>query len=148
MIKAALKSVKKLCPSSKKKRLPITIWLLRPMVSLLLASTRFFDRVIAAMMVVAFFGLLRAGEICSRKGFYEGLLWSQVYFDPDGEYVKIHLPSSKGDIFREGCTITLWRIGGHFCPVAHMMFLHSLRSNSGFESVFVFPTATGSAVYY
>lgn len=102
---------KKRGPKKRPPRLPITIPVLSAMISRL--RKRKNTVVLRAALAMGVYGLMRAGEFCS-KGDNDVLKRSDVRWFPNK--VVVTLRESKTDVFREGVEIQLFKNGSRTCP--------------------------------
>jgi len=108
---------------SQRIRLPISINLLHIVKEHLHQSTYTVQeqRMLWAAFTIAFYGLLRVGELTS-------LQWSDIAFSPD--QFSISLCQSKTDPFRRGCTIKIFSTSSSTCPYHSLDRYHRLSDTS------------------
>lgn len=100
-------------PSSRRTRLPITVWLLNRMLPMIPASRA--GTMIRAACAVGVYGLLRAGEMTVKSSRYRMLTRADVTWTDGG--ADIHLRHSKTDYLRRGVTVKLFANGTQYCPI-------------------------------
>ena len=107
-----VKGIKRTQSVNTRQRLPITVQVLRALKIVLHNSpqlTYHDKRMLWATFAMAFYGFLRAGELCSKtvNSFDSAttLLWSDV--TTTATALMLHIRASKTDPFHHGCTITI-----------------------------------------
>ncbi len=136
-LRRLLKGIKRLLPSSVRKRAPVTIKVLREWF-------KFFDfknplHVEAWLSILlAFYGLLRKSEFTRPDGMlFDPLLhmsWKSFMFEFDGAgrvvSMKYWLARSKTDQDGVGCWVHYAFVGGWLCPVTWLRLLKRMRPDS------------------
>lgn len=147
-LQAAFKTIKKCCPSKTQSRLPINLWLLREICGFLRSSKDPDDDMYADMYILAFFALLRASEVCGHDtDEHQNFLdWAAISFHD--EYVDLYIDGSKGDVFRQGVTVRVFRNNSKTCPYAALMARFKHRSKNATGAAPVFCTKSGKPVSY
>jgi hypothetical protein len=114
LLERIVRAVKRTSPKSiRRKRLPITIWLLKRIIR----SIRVCDqttRSLVAALAVGFFGLLRGGEFLKKSSRHPILRRADVSWHDD--WIIIHLRASKTDPFRIGVDIRIPRLDSDVSP--------------------------------
>lgn len=141
-LKRVLKGFRKVCPEKKRKRLPITIWLLRKLVNFWDKRGMPGDDVLATASVTAFMGLMRAAELSSKLPMSRGLRRDQIKME--AAKATIDLKVSKTDIFRDGVQIKLFATENDLCPIARLKALQVKFPSSEY----VFPMPNGKELSY
>lgn len=141
-LKRILKGFRKMCPERRRKRLPITIWLLRRLVQFWDRRGAPGDDVLATASTSAFMGFMRAAELSSKLPMSRGLRRDQVKMEP--LCATIHLKASKTDIFREGVDIKIFSINNDLCPIRRLRALQQKFP----RSEYVFPMPDGKELSY
>ena len=138
LLQYVVKGIKRTQSLNTRQRLPITLQVLKALKSALHNSPQFTyhdKRMLWAAFVVAFYGFLGAGELCSKSvnSFDPDttLLWSDV--TTTTKAVMLHIQASKTDPFRNGCTITIGATTTSTCPlnaVQHYRAIHQHQPSS------------------
>ena len=132
-----LKGIRRMSPSTRRTRLPITPELLRGVLSLWSRTPPTFDRVMLwAAFCMGFFAFLRAGEFTcqSLNSFDQSSMlalddvWVDSHADP--RCLTVRLKRSKGDPFGHGVLIYLGRTFQPLCPVAAVLSYLAIHSSS------------------
>jgi hypothetical protein len=132
-----MRAIRTLSSPSSRIRLPITLWLFRRIIFFLLSDPTDDNITMAAVCSLAFYGLFRIGELLPKSSISLGLTTSEIRFL--SRLLLIHLPASKGDVFRDGVTVRVPATGDFTCPHALLRrILITLRSSG----------RTGSNVFY
>lgn len=110
-------------PESIDKRLPLTIVLIRKLVSHLRQGcfNPYTDSLLEAVFLTAFYGFLRCGEYTTRTENFDpslDLTYSNLSFG--SQYFIIHLKRSKTDKNAKGTPIIIAQTGTVFCPFSSM----------------------------
>ena len=121
-IQMLLKSIKKLQGLPKRPRLPVTFDILENMVDLLRTGMfgPFTDVMLEAACTLAFFGFLRCGEFTKSKKSKSFLTFGDIKFNEQNQSFKVILKTSKTDPFRQGVTITIFKVNHSICPYRAM----------------------------
>ena len=141
-----LRGIKKCHQVKRGKRLPLTIPIMRALVQLLsmgcFGQTE--DRMLLAVINLAFFGFLRCGEFtvqrCDQFDPARHLTVNDVTFYPNHirpDYMTLRLKYSKTDPFGKGHIVTLYRTNRPTCPVTSMQVYLNSRGQSLEEPLFL-----------
>ena len=126
-LQKVLTGIKRLAPSTKRDRFPITTQILTTIHNYLhpALSTNLDHIMLWAAFTLAFFGFLRASEFTCNGAFNpEVHLTSQdITFHPDMQspsLMRVKIKQSKTDPFRQGCTLTIAKSTSPICSVMAM----------------------------
>ena len=126
-LQKVLTGIKRLAPSTKRDRFPITTQILTAIHNYLrpALSTNLDHIMLWAAFTLAFFAFLRASEFTCNGPFNpEVHLTSQdITFHPDMQspsYMRVRIKQSKTDPFRQGCTLTIAKSTSPICSVMAM----------------------------
>jgi len=121
-----LRGIKRTNGLSSRRRLPITMTVMRQLKGALAADPQFTSQdklMLWSAFTLAFFGFLRSSEFTSPSTSYLNslvhLYHSDISFTTQGSVI-MQLRSSKTDPFRKGCSITLSPSGRSVCAVRAM----------------------------
>ena len=143
LLQYVVKGVKRSQCVTTRPRLPVTIQVLRDLKTALHEATHqtyYNKRMLWAAFVVAFYGFLRASELCAKatNSFDPAttLLGTNVVTSPTT--VRLHIKASKTDPFRTGCTVTIGATATSTCPLRAVQNYTVLRRNQPSSPAFVF----------
>jgi hypothetical protein len=132
-----IRGIKRLGSKPTRLRMPITVALLRKMLALL--STAPAHLMLAAVLTVGVFGLMRSGELTYKSSLSSTITRADVSWLSEGR-VDIWLAASKTDVFRHGVTIRIFRVFGDLCPYSVLRTAwDSAPDNSPFAPLFQEP---------
>lgn len=117
--KKLLEGIRRSKTKTKDARLPVTEDLLHLLLNVLksICNNSFETKLFKAAFCLAFYALLRIGEIASSNGSQKHVIGiSDVYFQPCGAMI-VQIPSSKTDQIGLGATLKIdQHTGSSFCP--------------------------------
>lgn len=129
-IRLLLDGIKKEAPKGKDKRLPLTLSLVKKLVTKLRQGcfSPYVDSLLEAVFLCAFYGFLRVGEFTTRNNIFDAsydLTVSDITLDE--HYFSIFLKHSKSDKESKGIPVIIARTNTDFCP------FHSMSRYLGFR---------------
>ena len=133
LLQYVVKGIKRSQSAPTRPRLPITLSILKALKQALHNATHHTmhdKRMLWAAFTTAFYGFLRAGELCAR---------AVAHFDPDSRllhsdltlnstYIRLNIQASKTDPFRQGQTVTIGATSTSTYPRALKTYLELLES--------------------
>lgn len=127
------RSLKKRDRKPKRRRLPITVAILRDVV-LAARAVRSHEQVMLwGAMSLGIHGLFRAGEIVRGSGKKTTLTWSDCEISSNGAQIRVFLKTSKSDLRSRGVWVTIKATGSSVCPVSYMLMVSRYCAKSGVE---------------
>lgn len=142
-VKLLLKGIAKQHPTPPDDRKPITLPILKNLLTTLSLSpySPYLKSLLSSSFLLAFYGLLRLGEFTTPSNLFvpsRDLAVSDLKFHPDFFSLSLKHSKSKG-----ACSIVVARNNGPFCPFLAMFHFALLRRKISFpsESLFLTPKA-------
>ena len=123
VVRKLLEGIRRTCPPTSPSRLPVTLHILSRLLSVLPAilPSNFEVSLFKSMFLLAFFGLLRVGEITVTPGRPDHAIRVSSVQDHFPHYISFKIPSSKTDQLALGHHIHLSQFADRqLCPVHHL----------------------------
>ena len=143
LLQYVVKGIKRSQSTTTRPRLPITIDILRALKAALHNSTTLTltnKRMLWAAFCIAFYGFLRASELCSPSTTsfdpHTTLCRADITLTPTSAHLLIK--ASKTDPFRQSCTVTIGATHTSTCPIAGLQKYLALGKPSPTSPLFVF----------